>query len=190
MVFGRVTTKREIGREGDNESLQKNWKAASKIYPNITKMCKRGGKEKTWVCISSLSPYIYTYIAYPPLWGVIPVISCIFAEAPSNLVKSYQKLLNLSNMLQICWEWCLQGPKTTPRLILGTPGGPKVHSSGHKGHPMRFKCRTRVPQGNPRAPKSVPRRPTRQPKWSETTPGYQKGTLQKSKSEVEILPNK
>ena len=58
--------------------------------------------------------------------------------------------------MQICWEWCLQGPKTAPRLILGTPGGPKVHSSGHKGHPMRFKCRTRVPPGKP---KGAQRRP-------------------------------
>ncbi len=161
-------------------------KKTEKLLPKsipISQKCTKGGERNKQEFAYLLSPYIYIYIhiLHTPLWGVIPVISCIFTEAPSNLVRSYQKLLNLSNMLQICSEWCLQGPKTAPRLILGTPGGPKVHSSGHKGHPMKFKCRTRVSRGSPRAPKGIPRKPKWRPKWNETTPGVPKGDLAKIK---------
>ena len=162
-------------------------KKTEKLLPKsilISQKCSKGGKGKN-MSLHIFSPHIYiciyTGILHTPLWIVIPIISCIFAEAPTTYVKSCKKLLNLSNMLQICSEWCLQGPKTAPRLILGTPGGPKVHSSGHKGHPMRFKCRTRVSRGSPRAPKGIPRKPKWRPKWSETTPGVPKGDLAKIK---------
>jgi hypothetical protein len=59
-------------------------------------------------------------------------------------------------MFKICWKWCLQGCKTTPRLILGTSGGPKVHRSGYKGCPMRLHMSNQVPPGKP---KGAQRRP-------------------------------
>ena len=163
--------------------VSKNWKAASKICPNITTMHKRGGGRNQHEFAYLLSPYIYTYIyiLHTPLGAAVQIISCIFAETPSNYVKSSQELLNLSNMFKICWKWCLQDPKTIPRLILGTPRAAKYTQVATKGVPWGFKCLTRAPQGNPRAPEDVPRGPWGRPKWSEMIPGVLKGDLAKTR---------